>query len=89
MDTHKQWTGLYADLVNEKLEQAKCPDCQGNLDSMFVAGENRMGYALIWCEDCKHGRRYSRVKVPAKFEYADMFVFENMVLGIEGVVFDR
>lgn len=50
--------------IDRKL--GSCPFCNSNdTDASFIVVDNktRMGFGIIWCNDCKHAFRLSRMKI--------------------------
>lgn len=56
----KRWSALFGD------ERALCPNCGAGVIRQLAIGdtEKRVGFAILWCPECRTGIRLSRVMVP-------------------------
>lgn len=44
-------------------KSGKCPYCGSETDYTFVGDIGKVGYAVIWCPECKKAYHISRVKI--------------------------
>ncbi len=67
-ESYEAWLSVYVGLVDTAPDPRThaCPNC-GHFEVRyrFVAEpSSRIGFCLLWCEQCHHGATISRVKVP-------------------------
>ena len=60
--SRKKWPLVYVDIIEG--HPAKCPVCGGSVRHSFFAGENRLGFGILECEDCTAKYVLSRVVFP-------------------------
>lgn len=62
------WLHALSELSDKGVSE--CPSCgSSRLRHCFAGSEaSRMGYGVLWCEECRRGVQLSRLKVPDDFE---------------------
>jgi hypothetical protein len=75
----KKWKNNLILLSNEK-KVGSCPFCRSlNTDYCFILIDkiDKMGYGVLWCNDCKHGFIISRTGIPSGFKYINADEIKN------------
>lgn len=65
---YKKWL-LVAEKIREEVPDKRnvsCPNCSRfNIGYEFIGDErNKVGYFLVWCNDCLEGVHISRIEIP-------------------------
>jgi len=68
---------------------AACPECGiGRISWRLVADPaTRIGYALLWCDECHKGSHLSRVCFPAGLELASLLDPKSASDGVPNIEF--
>lgn len=83
--SHSNWLRAYLD--KDEVREVDCPCCRATASvrrkRIVVVPDARLGYGVVWCEQCKKGSYISRVKfsepgpldedvqLPLKIEFVD------------------
>lgn len=62
--SHRMWVKAYLRRLDGA--EAWCPACARGRVQWRLAGDpsTRMGYAILWCDECGKGTRLSRLEFP-------------------------
>lgn len=61
-----------------------CPSCSGhNIDYEFIGdSEKRIGFFLMWCNDCLEGIHISRIEIPKRAQVIPFDAPPELILHI-------
>lgn len=84
------WVHIYSEIVKRNYNSVtiKCPNCnKEQIDFRLIGNEkSRIGYSLIWCNDCLLGIHLSRIQIPKGI---DMIPIDNFEVEINVPEFTR
>ncbi|EDN9715654.1 TPA: hypothetical protein ACSY4D_02150 [Listeria monocytogenes] len=64
----------------DKLDELKCPNCKHNEIHYVYVGDlaSRIGFEVVWCNNCLRGIQISRVRVPENVSMLSFKGTENL-----------
>ncbi len=84
---HEAWLRAYLEKTSGK--ETACPDCRTGIVSWRVvaAPATRMGYALLWCNQCHKGTHLSRIRVPEGVDFVSILDLPAASDGVPSIEF--